>query len=668
MPIATRRIAIVVALFACAWGLAPASTSSATTTSPMPTAHKPRLYPTVQGAAAQRASISARSGSALVNASPTQPQLVYGGGRDGIGVTLAPKVYVVFWGSQWGTANPAGSTNFSGDPKGVATRIIDLMSGIGTNNEEWSGVMTQYCEGVPTGSDFCAGEVPHVGYPDGGPLAGWWADTAAPISASPTQTQLGNEAISAAAHFGNTDAASNRNAQYVIVSPTGTHPDGFNAGGGFCAWHDFTTDLGVTSPYGDIALTNMPYVPDMGASCGANFVNTGTAGDLDGVTMVEGHEYAETLTDQNPAGGWTDVRGLENADKCAWLATGVGRAQNVTFATGTFAMHGTWSNADRSCEIADPIWGRPDGPDDFAISASPHSAFMQPGDTANTTILSARTSGIGQTVQLSVSGGPPDSTVQLSTDSIATDDSATLTVATASTTPFGTYPITVTAQGSTTHTAVYTVAVGAPPQQLQPSVALTGLSGAAGTDQYFYITLPWEVVDDFTIGGGTGNADLYVSAGTLPTDDNYQCASQNETGPDTCIYFHPSGATFYVRVHATTDFSGLSLQASPVPIFMQPQKGFPVTFSGTAGQVTFAFFRYPPGTRKLTLQVSGHGDVDLYVRRNALPTPFANDRASAHPGHHREKCIFTSVYGSLYIGIYAKTDFTAKLSGRPSTR
>src|SRR5262249_30435306 len=193
--------------------------------------------------------------------------------------------------------NPPGSTNFSADSKGVAMRIIDLLSGIGTNNEQWSGVMTQYCEGVPTGIDFCGGEVPHVGYPDGGPLAGWWADTAAPISVNPTANQIAAEAISAAQHFGNTAAGDNRNTQYVIVSPSGTHPDGFNAGGGFCAWHDFTGDgYSVTSPYSDLAFTNMPYVPDMGNSCGANFVNLGTAGALDGVTMVEGHEYAETIT------------------------------------------------------------------------------------------------------------------------------------------------------------------------------------------------------------------------------------------------------------------------------------------------------------------------------------------------------------------------------------
>jgi serine protease len=105
----------------------------------------------------------------------------------------------------------------------------------------------------------------------------------------------------------------------VILSPTGTNPDGWLTGG-FCAWHDYNGDSTlsggpVTSPYGDIAFTNLPYIPDQGSSCGANFVNSN--GPLDGVSIVEGHEYAETSTDQNPAGGWTDSSGAENGDKCA---------------------------------------------------------------------------------------------------------------------------------------------------------------------------------------------------------------------------------------------------------------------------------------------------------------------------------------------------------------
>src|SRR5690242_16468632 len=64
-------------------------------TQPNAHAHKV-VYPTVAAAAAHRASQSPAAAAA---------NLVYGGGVDGIGVTTgAPKVYVVFWGTQWGTA------------------------------------------------------------------------------------------------------------------------------------------------------------------------------------------------------------------------------------------------------------------------------------------------------------------------------------------------------------------------------------------------------------------------------------------------------------------------------------------------------------------------------------------------------------------------------------
>jgi hypothetical protein len=56
-----------------------------------------------------------------------------------------------------------------------------------------------------------------------------------------------------------------------VLSPTGTHPDGFNTRNGqFCAWHDDTADpnlpAGPVSSALDVAFTNMPYVTDLGAA------------------------------------------------------------------------------------------------------------------------------------------------------------------------------------------------------------------------------------------------------------------------------------------------------------------------------------------------------------------------------------------------------------------
>jgi hypothetical protein len=341
--------------------------------------------------------------------------LNYGGGIDGIGVTTGhEKVYLVFYGSQWGTqsTNSNGDVTLSGDPSGVAPYDQEFIKGLGTGNELWSGVMTQYCEGVAAGTQICpAGNTSHVAYPTGGALAGVWVDesTASPSAAS--GHQLGVEAVNAATHFGNTTAASNRDAQYVILSPHGTNPDNYQTQG-FCAWHDYNGDStlsggAVSSPDGDIAFTNLPYIPDAGASCGRNFVNSN--GPLDGVSIVGGHEYAETITDQNPAGGYTDSSGEENGDKCAWITPGTsGGSFDLTTGTGTFAVQTTWgndgNNNNGTCQASHAIVGNGGGGNTITIT-NPGNQTGTVG-TAVSLQVHASDSASGQTLTFSATGLP----------------------------------------------------------------------------------------------------------------------------------------------------------------------------------------------------------------------------------------------------------------------
>ncbi len=246
----------------------------------------------------------------------------HGGTSDGssglIGVETAPKVYIVFWGSQWN----------NNDPYSEASNEINFLSGVGGSS--WFNSVTQYCQGVPSGTYFCNGAGQAAGNPNG-ILAGYWYDNTSAAPNKPRQSQLANEAIRAAAHFGNTGAASNASVQYVIATASGYNASGF--GSQYCAWHSSTS-----SSYGEIAYTNLPYITDAGASCGANFNGLGyTAGQ----TIVEGHELAETATDQYPNGGWLDSGGSENGDKCAWSSA----TTNVSFSTGPFPVQPLWSNA-----------------------------------------------------------------------------------------------------------------------------------------------------------------------------------------------------------------------------------------------------------------------------------------------------------------------------------
>ncbi|MGD8380259.1 MAG: hypothetical protein PVI37_04710 [Gammaproteobacteria bacterium] len=275
------------------------------------------IHPTVANAN----SVREAAGGQPAGTSSTN-NLLYGGGVGGIGVETAPKVYLVFWGSQWN-----GS-----DPSGEATLLQSFLNDVGGSS--WLNSVTQYCQGVATGTEFCNGNGTAAGNP-AGILQGVWYDTSSSSPKRPRQSQLAAEAVNAAAHFGNTASGSNDSTQYIIATASGVTPQGF--GTQYCAWHSYTS-----SSYGNVAYTNFPYITDAGAACGANFNGLGPNA---GITMVSGHELAETMSDQFPSGGWLDSGGAENGDKCAWISSGQGASANVQIGSGTYAVQSLWSNA-----------------------------------------------------------------------------------------------------------------------------------------------------------------------------------------------------------------------------------------------------------------------------------------------------------------------------------
>jgi serine protease len=91
------------------------------------------VIPTRPQLAKMRAWARSHPGAAAAPASPND--LNYGGGIDGIGVTTGQeKVYLVFYGSQWGTqsTNASGDITLSGDPSGAAPYLQELFKGLGT--------------------------------------------------------------------------------------------------------------------------------------------------------------------------------------------------------------------------------------------------------------------------------------------------------------------------------------------------------------------------------------------------------------------------------------------------------------------------------------------------------------------------------------------------------
>lgn len=250
---------------------------------------------------------------------PIPGPLQYGGGQ----VEVTPKVYLVFWG--WAS---------SADP--VATRMQSFVSAIG--GTPWAGIQTQYYETAGGRTVFVTNPAQQ--------LAGVWFDNVDPIHDNLSGQDIANEALRGAQHFGITDFA---DSNIVVAQPQNANDAGFNSGQ-YCAWHDWSTD-GYAMPAGSpqFAFTSMPYVLNAGGNCGRDFVNPAPSGDLDGVSIVLGHEIEEGVTDPG-AGvatntGWLDFNGDENGDKCAWVAAGPGAATNITGNDGrSYAVQGLWDN------------------------------------------------------------------------------------------------------------------------------------------------------------------------------------------------------------------------------------------------------------------------------------------------------------------------------------
>ncbi len=264
----------------------------------------------------------------------------YNGGYNGVGVETAPKIYLILWGNQWN----------NNDPSGEAPLLQSFFSTIGAS--PWLNSVTQYCQGVAKGTTACNG----LGTAAGNQAvmftsANVWIDNAAAAPTSPTQNQIATEALNAAAHFGNTTATGNASVLYVVATAKGKSMSGF--GSQWCAWHSAaigTITVNSNPVSFPFAYTYFPYMTDAGANCGAGFNGLGSKA---GITMVAGHEIAETITDQWANYGWYDANGAENGDKCAWIKTGsTGASQNLTFPNSlTYPVQSLWSNVSGSCAL-----------------------------------------------------------------------------------------------------------------------------------------------------------------------------------------------------------------------------------------------------------------------------------------------------------------------------
>lgn len=96
--------------------------------------------------------------------------------------------------------------------------------------------------------------------------------------------------------------------------------------------------------------------------------------------------------------------------------------------------------------------------------------------------------------------------------------------------------------------------------KLANGVAETGLSASVGGSLVYKIpVLSTAGSLRFTTSGGSGNVDVYVNYGSPPTDSDYDYRSTASGNAEAVQISSPKVGTYYVRLKANAEFSGISL-------------------------------------------------------------------------------------------------------------
>jgi hypothetical protein len=282
------------------------------------------------------------------------------------------------------------------------------------------------------------------------------------------------------------------------------------------------------------------------------------------VTQGNGTSYTTTVSAINGFSGTVSlsVSGLPTGASGSFNPTSVAGSGSSTLSistssttpagTYTLTITGTSGSLTHSTTVTLVV-----NVPDFSISATPASQTVAQGaGTTYTTTVSAL-NGFTGTVSLSVSGLPTGASGSFNPTSVAGSGSSTLSVTTATSTPAGSYTLTITGtSGSLTHSTTVTLVVSGPTPDFTISatpssqtvthgsattytVAIGAVNGFTGAVSLSVTGLPNQTTGSFNPASvaGSGNSTLTV-----------QTKSRTHTGTSTVTITGTSGSL----THSTT--------------------------------------------------------------------------------------------------------------------
>lgn len=202
--------------------------------------------------------------------------------------------------------------------------------------------------------------------------------------------------------------------------------------------------------------------------------------------------------------------------------------------------------------------------------------------------------------------------------------------------------------------------------ELQPGVPATGLTAATDQILNYEIAIPTGASNlSISIEGGSGDADLYVRAGSTPSLTSYDCRPYLTGNNESCEFATPLNTTYFIQLRAYQSFSGVSLLAT----YTSPNNdtnpqdltnGHVLSnLSAAADSENTYVINVPTAATNLTITVNGGtGDSDLYVRFGNIPTTSSYDCRPYLSGNN-ETCQFANPQtGSYYIMLRAYSAYS----------
>ena len=123
--------------------------------------------------------------------------------------------------------------------------------------------------------------------------------------------------------------------------------------------------------------------------------------------------------------------------------------------------------------------------------------------------------------------------------------------------------------------------------------AQTNLGGATGSKTYFQLDVPQGAEDlQFAMSGGSGDADLYVRFGGLPSTGTWDCRPYQGGNVESCSIANAEAGSYFVMINGYAAYSGVRLEASfnggdpvnlpPIADFEFTRDGDTLSFTSTA--------------------------------------------------------------------------------------